>query len=233
MTVLLVLFTLIAFLIVDYFVQRKAQRKLAHVAIRSMELPLPGRWRLTDDLLLAPNHTWVRREQDGSVSVGLDSFLLGLTGPVERISVPREGEMVEPGSPAITLQEKNKVLKVDAPIEGQVLKVNTEALRNPPSLNKNPYTAGWLFTILPADPAASWSQFLRGEAALEWLKKQSEQVKEFLIGMRPRLEFATMQDGGVPVEGVLKGFNKDVWSEFEKQFIGMHTRSLEGEYDNA
>ncbi len=234
MTVLLVLFTLIGFLAADFIVQRRKQKQASVVAIRSAQLLSPGQWHLSDDLVLAPNHLWMRREHDNSITVGIDNFLLSVTGAVESIGLPGEGEIVGRGEPAIRLREKNKSLRLDSPIEGQVLGVNKEVLLTPTPVRSNPYTSGWLFNLIPLDEAKPLTGFLRGEAAIEWLKKQNELVKEFLVSHTPQLEFATMQDGGVPVDGVLKGFNDKVWEEFQERFIPTTAESKQiGEYDNA
>lgn len=234
MTVLLVLFTLLSFLLADFIIQRRKQKHGSIAAIRAAQLGTPGQWHLSGDLALAPNHLWMRREKDESITVGIDNFLLGLTGTVESIGLPAEGEIVGRGEPSIQLKERNKTLRLDSPIEGQVIGRNEQLTRTPALAHSNPYTAGWLFRILPASDAKPMTSFLRGDSAIEWLKKQNELVKEFLVASTPKLEFASMQDGGAPVDGVLKGFNQDVWSEFERRFIPRPSTSMNiGEYDNA
>ena len=234
MTVLLVLFTLIGFLVADFIIQRRKQKQVSIAAIHAAQLGSPAQWHLSDDLVLAPNHLWMRREHDNSVTIGLDNFLLGLTGTVETIRLPNEGQIVGRGEPSIQLIEKNKSLRFDCPIEGQVLQRNEQLDTTPALVHSNPYTVGWLFRILPASDAKPLSTFLSGASAIEWLKKQNELVKEFLVASTPKLEYATMQDGGVPVDGVLKGFNEKVWSEFEQRFVPQQsTVNNLGEYDNA
>jgi glycine cleavage system H protein len=234
MTVLLVLFMLIGLLFADFLIQRRKQKQSSIAAIQATQLASPSQWHLSDDIVLAPNHLWMRREHDNSITVGIDNFLLGLTGSVEGISLPSEGQLVGRGEPSIQLTEKNKTLRFDSPIEGQVLRRNEQLVKTPTLAHSNPYTSGWLFKILPSSNAKPLSLFMKGESAIEWLKTQNELVKEFLVASTPRLEFATMQDGGAPVDGVLKGFNQNVWSEFENRFLPRHaSASNEGEYDNA
>ncbi|MBX2991220.1 MAG: hypothetical protein KF749_08630 [Bacteroidetes bacterium] len=234
MTVLLVLLTLIAFLAADYIVQRRKQKALSTAALRSTPLFPASHWNLSDDLVLAPNHLWMRRERDNSITVGIDNFLFGLTGKVERIELPREGQIVGRGERPIVLREKNKSLALDMPFEGQISAINHSALQSPSMASQNPYTTGWLFKLIPADGARSLTSFLSGERAIEWLKKQNDLVKEFLVARVPQLEFAAMQDGGVPAAGVLKEFDERVWEEFESTFLTTESETpLNGEYDNA
>jgi glycine cleavage system H protein len=236
MTVLLVLFTLIAFLVADYIIQRKKRQIFVSEALRPALTLSPQQWHLSNDIALAPNHTWLRRERDNSVTVGIDNFVISLTGAVERIQLPIEGALVNPQSPTFALRDKERTLRFASPIEGQIVSVNNELLHSPSLAKSNPYTAGWLFKLIPSDEAKSLTEFVRGEKAIEWLKKQNEVVKEFLNLHSPQLQFATMQDGGVPVDGVLKGFDAKVWKEFEQKFVPMQPLSESaniGEYDNA
>lgn len=233
MTVLLVLFTLIGFLIADYILQRRKQQRVGAAAIRSAEFLSPAELILDEGLALAPNHLWLRREKDNSITVGIDKFLLGLTGALDRIALPQEGEIVGRGDSKIVLRDRNKSLKLDSPVEGQVLKVNPEIMQSS-SHRADVFTSNWLFKIIPSDDANPLTRFLSGEAATKWLRQQQELAREFLLAHTPRLEFATMHDGGLPADGVLKSFNADVWEEFEHQFLPSVTSEEErGEYDYA
>ena len=54
---------------------------------------------------------------------------------------------------------------------------------------------------------------------MEWLRKQTELAKEFLTVRTPQAAFVTMQDGGVPVDGLLKNYDTHVWEEFQQSFV--------------
>ncbi len=234
MTVLLVLFSLITLLAADFVVQKKRQKKLGAFAIRSVHKSVPDQWHLSDDVVFAPNHVWMRREQDNTITLGIDNFLLGLTGSADAMVLPHAGEIVGKGSPAVELRHKNKTLRIHSPIEGQVLEANMHVANQPAMVAANPYTTGWLYKIVPFDSAVPLGGFVRGAEALAWLKKQQTAFREFLSSQLPQLEFVTMQDGGVPVDGVLKEFNQDVWDEFQHQFVSLPSvPEITGEYDNA
>jgi glycine cleavage system H protein len=40
------------------------------------------------------------------------------------------------------------------PLSGSILEVNTEAQLNPSLVEKDPYFRGWLYRILPSNPAS-------------------------------------------------------------------------------
>lgn len=236
MTVLLVLITLIALLTADYILQRKKRTALVGEVLRPLQTLTPAQWHLADDLVLAPNHTWLRREADNTVTLGVDHFLMTLTGTVERIQLPIEGAVVNPQSPTVALRAKERSLRIASPIEGKIVAVNNELLDKPALAKSRPYTTGWLFKLMPSGNTEPLTGFFSGEKAIEWLRKQSERAKEFINQYSPQLQFATMQDGGMPVDGVLKGFDAKVWRAFESEFLSMEPKTLpgtRGEHDNA
>ncbi len=235
MTVLLVLFTLILLLVADYFVQRKKQRHLAEVVLKPIDQMTPAMWRIADDIGIAPNHLWMRRESDTSVTVGIDNVLMGVVGIPEKILLPKKGAALSSGDPAIVLQEKGKFLRLHLPIEGHIAEVNQALSASPALAKSHPYSDGWLMKM--SIPAGNLSATLkRGEAASVWLKEQAQMMKEFLTGHGPHLQFATMQDGGMLVDGVLKGFDAPLWLEFQRQFLSLPvttTGASKGDSRNA
>ena len=50
------------------------------------------------------------------------------------------------------LQSEEASSPLDAPVTGEVLEVNGEALENPDLVNGEPYAAGWLLRVRLEDP---------------------------------------------------------------------------------
>ena len=149
MTVLLVLFTLILFLVIDHFVQkRRTQPALAQRQVRT-HLPLPIQFpiHVPEGISLATNHTWLRTNQDGTVTIGLDEFLSRLVGALEKVSIPREGEMIAPAIADIALGVHGRSLRLAPPMNGDVVESNPEVLRNASLILSDPYGRGWLLRV--------------------------------------------------------------------------------------
>lgn len=235
MTVLLVLFTLILFLVADYFVQRKKQRQLAEVVLKPINQMTPGLWRIADDIGIAPNHLWFRQEKDSSITVGIDNVLMGVVGIPETILLPKKGSSMHSGDLAVVLQDKGKYLRLQLPFEGKVTDINLALSTSPALAKSHPYTDGWLLKM--TSPVADFSPLVkRGEGASVWLKDQARLMKEFLTGQGPHLQFATMQDGGTLIDGVLKGFDAPLWLAFQREFLSppvMAAGTSKGENGNA
>ncbi len=109
-----------------------------------------------DDLKYTSEHEWVRTpgEAESSVRIGITEFAQDALGDIVYVSLPEVGSEVTDGSAVGELESTKSVSDVYAPLAGTVVAVN-EALDGTPELvNSDPYGAGWLFEMVPADTAA-------------------------------------------------------------------------------
>ncbi len=215
MTVLLVLTMVSIFLLIDFFSEKKKKVE----SLRSTGLS-PTAWRYLHETGVAPNHTWLRPDPDGLVTMGIDHFLCGLVGSPDAITLPRAGNRIDAKSGTIEIQKDGKVLHLFPPIAGHVISVNTELLRNPKGIGRDPYGAAWCLKILPDDPVIR--NVFQIPTSVEWIRTQLDKAKEFLANKDTGdgiLEPVFLQDGGLPVDGALTGFDKEVWREFEEEFL--------------
>lgn len=227
MTVLLVVFTLIIFLVADYIVQKA---RLAKVAVQSDRFGhgviasiFSGAASIPDSVELATNHTWLKEDPQGVITVGVDEFLAGLLGAVEDIVLPPIGNTVTPAVSEIALRHGGKSLDLASPVVGQVVEVNDEVRKDPALARKDPYGAGWLLKLAPKRDREVHRLFVVPRP-VEWLKKQMDLAKEFFTARAGSAQLATLYDGGLPVEGLLKNYDAETWKEFSNSF-GMLRRS--------
>ena len=109
-----------------------------------------------EDLKYTSEHEWVRSpgESESSVRVGITHFAQDALGDIVFASLPEVGAEVEAGTPIGELESTKSVSDVYAPLAGKVVARN-EALDGSPELvNTDPYGEGWLFEVVPSDPAA-------------------------------------------------------------------------------
>ena len=220
MTVLLVLFTLILFLALDHFVQKsRTQPSLAqHWFKTHLPLPLQFPIHVPDDVSLATNHTWLRTNHDGAVTIGLDEFLSRLVGAVERVSIPSAGDIVAPAVGDIALGVQGHSLRLATPMTGNVIESNLDILRDPSLILRDPYGKGWLVRVKSGDDdVASWRKYVVGRP-VEWLKEQVALVRDFIVMNAHQGQPVMMQEGGLPMDGVLQQFDEDVWKDFNRSF---------------
>ena len=103
-----------------------------------------------DDLLYdVENNTWLRRNQDETVTVGVTSLLSALAGRLVRATLKTFGTSVARGQSLGTLESEKFVGPVHSPISGKMIQVNQSVRDNPRTINTSPYESGWIATLRP------------------------------------------------------------------------------------
>lgn len=107
-----------------------------------------------DDLRYTAEHEWVLLREEGTVRIGVTDYAQTQLGDVVYIQLPRLGDSVAAGEPVGEVESTKSVSDVFAPVNGEVVARN-EALEDSPDLvNSDPYGAGWMIEIKPAEAAA-------------------------------------------------------------------------------
>ncbi|MCX6399816.1 MAG: glycine cleavage system protein GcvH [Propionibacteriales bacterium] len=109
------------------------------------------------DLKYTVEHEWLREpgEAAGSVRVGITDFAQEALGDIVYVSLPEVGAAVSAGTPCGELESTKSVSDVYAPVTGEIVAVNEALDATPELVNNDPYGAGWLFEVVPAEGAAS------------------------------------------------------------------------------
>lgn len=105
------------------------------------------------DLKYTKSHEWVRRETDGTVTVGITDHAQDLLGDMVFVELPEIGRTVKAGQECAVVESVKAASDVYSPVTGEIVAMN-EALSDSPELvNKDPYGEGWMMRIRPADAA--------------------------------------------------------------------------------
>ncbi len=107
-----------------------------------------------DDLRYSKDHEWARVEPDGRVRIGITDYAQEALGDVVFVQVPEVGATLAGGDQASEVESTKSVSDVYAPVGGTVVDVNAELADSPQRLNEDPYGAGWIYVLEPAEPAA-------------------------------------------------------------------------------
>jgi len=109
-----------------------------------------------EDLKYTAEHEWVRSpgESEGSVRIGITHYAQDALGDIVYVSLPEAGESVSAGDTCGELESTKSVSDVYAPVTGEVTARNTSLDATPELVNNDPYGAGWLYEVVPADPSA-------------------------------------------------------------------------------
>jgi len=109
--------------------------------------------RVPDDLRYTADHEWAQWV-DGKVRMGITDYAQDALGDVVFVDLPAVGASVEAGGVLGEVESTKSVSEIYAPIAGEVVAVNAALADAPELLNSDPYGAGWISEIAPADPGA-------------------------------------------------------------------------------
>jgi glycine cleavage system H protein len=108
---------------------------------------------LPADLRYTESHEWVRREADGTLTIGITDHAQAALGDLVYVELPAVGKSLAARDAAAVVESVKAASDVYAPVGGEVVAVN-EALRGTPEqVNADAYGA-WLFKLKPADAGA-------------------------------------------------------------------------------
>lgn len=118
---------------------------------------------IPDDLYyLVDKHVWVRVEADGSLTVGVTDVAQHLAGKVIAVSLKKTGKVLGKGQSAGTVESGKWVGPVQVPVGGELVEVNESLKANPGLINQDPYGAGWIVKLKPADWDAERQDLVTG-----------------------------------------------------------------------
>jgi glycine cleavage system H protein len=106
-----------------------------------------------DDLRYTESHEWIRREGDGTLTVGITDHAQEALGDLVFVELPQVGHKLAARAPAAVVESVKAASDVYAPVAGEVVASNDTLGSRPEEVNADPYGA-WLFRLRPDDAAA-------------------------------------------------------------------------------
>ena len=103
------------------------------------------------DLLFSKEHEWVKLDGD-SATIGVTDYAQNALGDIVYVELPRVGSAIKQFSNVGVIESVKAVSDLFTPISGEVVEVNSALDNDPAAVNRDPYGAGWLLKIKPADP---------------------------------------------------------------------------------
>jgi glycine cleavage system H protein len=105
------------------------------------------------ELKYTKSHEWVRVEADGTLTVGITDHAQELMGDMVFVDLPEVGPKLEAAKECAVVESVKAASDVYAPVAGEVTGTNAELSGAPETINKDPYGAGWMFRLKPANKA--------------------------------------------------------------------------------
>jgi len=98
------------------------------------------------DCKYAASHEWAKIDGETAV-VGITKFAVEQLTEPTFLELKQLGKMVKPGDEIGIIESVKSTSSIYAPVLGEVVEVNTEAVNNLNLVNDDPFTAGWLVKI--------------------------------------------------------------------------------------
>jgi glycine cleavage system H protein len=106
------------------------------------------------DLKYTKSHEWVRANDDGSVTIGITAHAQDQLGDMVYVEAPEAGRTLEAGEACAVVESVKAASDVYAPIAGEVVEGNEALADAPETVNNDPFGAGWILRLTPADAGA-------------------------------------------------------------------------------
>lgn len=96
-------------------------------------------------------HEWVLVEGD-IATIGLTDHAQQELGDITYLELPEAGDAVSSGEAFGVVESVKAASDVYAPIDGEVVDRNEDAIEGPEVINQSPYEGAWLIKVKMADP---------------------------------------------------------------------------------
>jgi glycine cleavage system H protein len=102
------------------------------------------------DLKFTKSHEWVRVDGD-IVTFGLADYAQNELGDITYLELPDVGDSIVGGEPLGVVESVKAASDIYAPVGGEVVERNEDAINAPEIVNQSPYGDAWLLKIRVAD----------------------------------------------------------------------------------
>jgi glycine cleavage system H lipoate-binding protein len=226
MTVILVLFTFVVFLVIEHFyskrrglqpaLQTAPGRSIGEALQAARLLPsVVAGFKVPENVRFHPGHTWALNESPILVRAGIDDFAAKLTGKIDSITLPQRGQWVRQGQKIWSLTRAGLKFDMISPIEGSVSDINEAVVQNPELATKDPYGEGWLVTVQSPDAKINFRNLLGGALARSWMQEAAMRLQRRM----PSLAGALAQDGGVAMDDLTQHIPNQDLAEAAREFF--------------
>ena len=218
MSILFVLLTFLLIMVITYFIKgadRPAVRPIQTKAVpdqpvlnREMGFDIPR------DYFFHPGHTWALDEGRQNARIGLDSFAANMFGSADRIEIAGLNRWVRQGQKLWSVTFDGQTVDMLSPVEGVLISINQNVLKDPSLALKDPYKEGWVCMVKSPELSTNTKNLVQGPMVAPWMQ-----------GTLARLSSMTapsaglMQDGGQPVSGLLRKVDPELQRRIVREFF--------------
>jgi glycine cleavage system H protein len=108
---------------------------------------------IPEDLRYTAEHEWVQPKST-AVRIGITQYAQDALGDIVYVQLPDLDTEVAAGESLGEVESTKSVSEIYAPVAGKVVARNDQLTDAPDLINTDPYGAGWLVEIEPAQPGS-------------------------------------------------------------------------------
>ncbi len=123
------------------------------------------------------DNTWIRVNEDGSVTVGMTDIAQNMAGPILHAKAKGVGTDRKKGKPIATVESGKWVGPVKSPISGVITEVNEKLVGDAQLINRSPYRDGWVVKMKPEALEAELKELVTGDNAVTAYRTKIERDK--------------------------------------------------------
>jgi hypothetical protein len=127
-------------------------------------------------------HAWLKSEEDGTVTLGLDDLASRLVGTPDALDLPAVGTHIAENGPALRLRAGKARVRVASPVTGEVVEQGSLA-------------KGFLLRVRPVGPLDTRA-LLSGNEAAAFFSRELDRLQLAISGAHG---IPALADGGLPV----------------------------------
>lgn len=109
---------------------------------------------------------WLRRENDGTMTIGITPYACALVGDIYYFTPKRPGHAFERRASIGVVEMAKTVQVVHAPIAGVIVANNEDETAKTCAINRDPFGLAWCVRVLPRAWDADRMQLVTGDAVV-------------------------------------------------------------------
>jgi glycine cleavage system H lipoate-binding protein len=186
-----------------------------HAAVQPIDLIDIEGFKIPQGFYLHRGHTWAKIEEENTVRVGLDEFVLRTIGPVDRIDTPLIGKTVRQDAPDIALRRGIKTAKALSPISGVVTATNPKLLDQGRVNSREAYSEGWIMRIHADNLRRELKDLMINAETAVFIEKETRRLYRVIEEAAGPLA----ADGGQLVEDICGQLPQLDWTNIARLFL--------------
>ncbi len=118
--------------------------------------------KIDQDARYLDSHEWARKDGD-LITIGISDHAQDSLSDIVFVEFPAIGDSFEKGEVFGVVESVKAASDLMLPMSGEVVEVNEELEDTPEVVNSDPYGAGWMIKIKPANPD-EWDDLMTASA---------------------------------------------------------------------